>query len=150
MAIRKRKTKIPPAPERRYAQEAADNAANRASAPGVGGGVGAAGGAGIGAAVGTLITPGIGTAIGAGIGATAGYLAGSSFGSSFSDEANARFAMEQGALDAQADREALMIDMEMEAASRDYAMRMSALEGISQNTTKNNAQGYKWGGYMRR
>tara|TARA_R110000824_G_scaffold44207_14_gene128768 strand:- start:2222 stop:2674 length:453 start_codon:yes stop_codon:yes gene_type:complete len=149
MAIRKRETPVPPAPQRSYAsgQQQASSDANDDIAfwTLVGGIGGAAVGAGAGFAVG-----GPGGALAGGLGGWGvGSSAGNMISSSFAADAQADYAVAQQELDSDRMVTAMHADLEMEQEARDFARRMSSLNGISANTPDVNKSGYKWGGYIR-
>tara|TARA_Y100000296_G_C5118354_1_gene229015 strand:+ start:545 stop:988 length:444 start_codon:yes stop_codon:yes gene_type:complete len=146
MGIRKRKTKVAPAPER---QQADRSAATRASQQiGGWGTAGALGGGLLGGIAGIPGgIPGIlgGAAVGAGIGGQAG----SAFGSSLAQDSHADWQVAQSKLDAEREQDLLMLDMAHQRATQDYANRMSALAGAAAVTPAQSGAGFKWGGYLR-
>jgi len=149
MAIRKRENPVPPAPQRVYATGERQASSDANDDIGFWTLVGNFGGAAVGATVGGIV--------GGPAGALAGGLGGWSVGGEFAGnmagsyaaDAQADYAVAQAELDSDRMVTAMHADLEMEQEARDFARRMSTLNGISANTPNVNKSGYKWGGYIR-
>ena len=149
MAIRKRRTRLAPAPSRRKATEERIAAGEAVQANGAWTTGGAIVGGIAGGAMGALTGNPLGIAAGAAAGIALGGKMGSDIAGSYASDANARAEAAQAALDTARQEEMIMMDMAMEQESREQAKRMSALSALSAQTPRNNSAGYKWGGYLR-
>ena len=149
MAVRKRESKTPPAPQRQYATGQQQAAVDANDDVGFWGLMGNVAGLAVGATAGGL-AGGPGGAIAGGLG---GWHVGGEFASglasSYAADAQADYAVAQQNLDSDRMVAAMQQDLEMEQEARDFARRMSAMAGVAQNTPGMNKAGYKWGGYLR-
>ena len=156
MAVRRRRTQLPPSPQRQEYHEGTqairDSGWMTGAGAAVGGTIGGIGGAIAGGFAGAAPTGGVGAVPGAIMGGLAGAGAGASLGASagsaFAGMDIADYERGQADLDREYATKLMDMDLKMEQDARDYANRMSTLAGVTMSgLPQPRPAGYKWGNF---